>query len=215
VGDRARLPTHPQPLPHGALWLGCTASTDGKNDATWARTPAATKRPTRKRCGRGSVVVRCFSQKHLSSDARFGLGSDNGHKACHLQLAIAANWSVSPRIRLRLLPMHPPRAAGMRPCTFHSGIHCESHCLTYSRRSLYRSKIITRALRAHRVIFMICVLHVSNALRPVTTRCGNPDLSPSFGYQDRQSIIPRRGKFRARPVVQVHIALAIRQLRKF
>jgi hypothetical protein len=79
---------------------------------------------------------------------------------CHLQLAIAANWSVSPRIRLRLLPMHPPRAAGMRPCTFHSGIHCESHCLTYSRRSLYQSKIITRALRAHRVIFMIRVLHI-------------------------------------------------------
>ena len=62
---------------------------------------------------------------------------------------------------------------------------------------------------------MICVLHVSNALRPVTTRCGNPDLSPSFGYQDRQSIIPRRGKFRTRPVVQVHIALAIRQLQTF
>ena len=87
--------------------------------------------------------------------------------------------------------------------------------LTCSRRSVYRSKIITRALRAHRVIFMICVLHISNALRPVTTRCGNSDLSPSFGYQDRQSIIPRRGKFRARPVVQVHIALAIRQLQTF
>ena len=97
-------------------------------------------------------------------------------------------------------------------CIFHSGIHCESHCLTYSRRSLYQSKIITRALRAHRVIFMIRVLHISNTLRPVTTRCGNSDLSPSFGHQDRQSIIPRRGKFRARPVVQVHIALAIRQL---
>ena len=70
-------------------------------------------------------------------------------------------------------------------CLFRSGIHCESHCLTYSRRSLYRSKFMTRALRAHRVIFMICVLHISNALRPVTARCGNSDLSPSFGYQDR------------------------------
>ena len=96
-------------------------------------------------------------------------------------------------------------------CIFHSGIHCESHRLKHSSRSLYRSKIITRALRAHRVIFMIYVLHISNTLRPVTTRRGNSDLSPSFGHQDRQSIIPRRGKLRARPVVQVHIALSIRQ----
>ena len=32
------------------------------------------KRPTRWRCGRGSVVVRCFSEKRLNGDARFGLG---------------------------------------------------------------------------------------------------------------------------------------------
>ena len=83
--------------------------------------------------------------------------------------------------------------------------------------SLLRTRNVrpTGALRAHRVIFMICVLHISNTLRPVTTRCGNSDLSPSFGYQDRQSIIPRGGKFRARPVVQFHIALAIRQLQAF
>eukprot|EP01043_Picozoa_sp_COSAG02_P032574 COSAG02_NODE_2182_length_9582_cov_4.266582_2_plen_96_part_00 len=58
---------------------------------------------------------------------------------------------------------------------------------------VYTELVVTRALRAHRVIFMIYLLHISNALRPVTTRCGNSDLSPPFGYQDRQSIIPRRG----------------------
>ena len=36
------------------------------------------KRPTRWRCGRGSVVVRCFSEKRLNGDARFGLGSRTG-----------------------------------------------------------------------------------------------------------------------------------------
>ena len=73
----------------------------------------------------------------------------------------------------------------------------------------------TGALRAHRVIFMICVLHVSNALRPVTTRCGNTNLSPPFRHQDRQSVIPRGRELRARPMIQVHVAIAIRQLQAF
>ena len=97
-------------------------------------------------------------------------------------------------------------------------IQAHSYTTLYVDHTAYTTYVThssTGALRAHRVIFMICVLHVSNALRPVTTRCGNSDLSPSFGYQDRQSIIPRGGKFRARPVVQVHIALAIRQLQTF
>ena len=37
--------------------------------------PRPQKRPTRWRCGRGSVVVRCFSGKRLNGGARFGLGS--------------------------------------------------------------------------------------------------------------------------------------------
>ena len=73
----------------------------------------------------------------------------------------------------------------------------------------------TGALRAHRVIFMICVLHVPNALRPVTTRCGNTNLSPPFRHQDRQSVIPRGRELRARPMIQVHVAIAIRQLQTF
>ena len=70
----------------------------------------------------------------------------------------------------------------------------------------------TEALRAYRVVVMICVLHVSNALRPVTTRCGNTNLGPAFGYQNRQIIIPLGGEFRARPVIQVDITIAVRQL---
>ena len=73
----------------------------------------------------------------------------------------------------------------------------------------------TEALRAYRVVVMICVLHVSNALRPVTTRCGNTNLSPPFCHQDRQSIIPRGREFRARPMIQVHVAIAIRQPQTF
>ena len=74
--------------------------------------------------------------------------------------------------------------------------------------SLLHTRHIRRtagALRAHRVIFMIRVLHISNALRPVTTRCGNTNLSPPFCHQDRQSIIPRGREFRAGTCMGAHV----------
>ena len=88
--------------------------------------------------------------------------------------------------------------------------HSFSKLAQTDSRTMHRLSLDTEALRAYRVVFMICVLHISDALRPVATRCGNTNLGPAFGYQDRQSIIPRRGEFRARPVVQVDITIAVR-----
>eukprot|EP01043_Picozoa_sp_COSAG02_P025505 COSAG02_NODE_1436_length_12609_cov_1282.385292_3_plen_179_part_00 len=62
-----------------ATWAPCSLAVQPvrtANNATWAQyPPRPQKRPSRWRCGRGSVVVRCFSEKRLNGDARFGLGS--------------------------------------------------------------------------------------------------------------------------------------------
>ena len=68
------------------------------------------------------------------------------------------------------------------------------------------------SLRAHRVVFIVCILHLANALGPVRFRRCNTDLGPSLGYQNRQRVIPRRGELCTRPMVEIDVTIAARQL---
>ena len=61
------------------------------------------------------------------------------------------------------------------------------------------------SLRAHRVVFIVCILHLANALGPVRFRRCNTDLGPSLGYQNRQRVIPRRGELGTRPMVEIEM----------
>ena len=62
------------------------------------------------------------------------------------------------------------------------------------------------------MVFIVCILHLANALGPVRFRRCNTDLGPSLGYQNRQRVIPRRGELGTRPMVEIDVAIAARQL---
>ena len=55
------------------------------------------------------------------------------------------------------------------------------------------------------MILIICVLHVTNAFRPVHRSCSDTDFGPPFGHQYRQGIVPRRRELPTRPVIQIDV----------
>ena len=58
------------------------------------------------------------------------------------------------------------------------------------------------------MIFIVCILHLANALGPVRFRRCNTDLGPSLGYQNRQRVIPRGGELGTRPMVEIDVTIA-------
>ena len=97
-----------------------------------------------------------------------------------------------------MLEMNTPcvtaRAASTRgACVLHehpAGAHAfciQAHLYTATlsgpHHRYYTCEFTSRGpLRAHRVIFMVSVLHITDTLRPVAIRCSDRDLSPPFGH---------------------------------